>query len=283
MPLPWDFSSAATPIVYHYTTATAAQAMVKSRSIWLSEHTAMNDASEFTYARDRLLALLRDREVNMDPPARYCMVLAVASLIEGTGLMLGSLTARRDDLAQWRNYAGNGAGSVLGIDAAYLEHDGGVAIRTVLYDENEVDRMLRTALGVVQQQYVDAPDDVATLMDFARHAAADLFNIKHPAFADEREIRIARMLVRADDGSLSDIGGSRKDGNKVPPMTVGKRDGAFGKTNYVALPLIRPNGSSAIVSAGLGPTMSDTDRARHLAFFDAHGLTVWQSTLPYRV
>ena len=283
MPLPWNFSSATTPIVYHYTSAIAAQAMVENRSIWLSEHTAMNDTSEFAYARDRLFALLRDREVHMDMLARYCLVLTVESLIEGIGLMLGSLTARRDDLGQWRNYASNGAGCVLGIDAAYLEHDGGVAVRTVLYDENEVDCMLRAALEVLQQQYVDAPDDVTTLMDFARRAAVDLFNIKHPSFADEREVRIARMLVRADDGSLSDAGGNRTDSSKVPPMPVAERVGAFGKTNYVALPLTRPDGSSAIVSVGLGPTMSKTDQARHRALFEGHGLTVWQSTLPYRV
>ncbi len=197
--------------------------------------------------------------------------------------MLGSLTARCDDLGQWRSYASNGAGCVLGIDAAYLERDAGVAIRTVLYDESEADLMLRLALGVVQHQYVDAPGDVATLMNFARHAAADLFNIKHPGFADEREVRIARMLVRADDGSLSDVGGNRSDGSKVPPMPVAERESAFGKTNYVALPLTRPNGSSVIVSVGLGPTMSDADRARHRTLIEAQGLAVWQSTLPYRV
>ena len=283
MPLPWTFSSATTPIVYHYTSVAAGQAMVESRSIWLSEHTAMNDSSEFTYARDRLFMLLRDREVYMDKLARYFIVLTVEELIKGTGLMLGSLTARRDDLSQWRSYANNGAGCVLGIDAAYLERDAGVAIRTVVYDESEADLMLRLSLGVVQQQYVDAPDDVATLMDFARHAAVDLFNIKHPGFADEREVRIAHMLVRADDGSLSDVGGNRADGGKVSPMPVAERTTAFGRTNYVALPLIRPNGSSAVVSVGLGPTMSDTERARLRALFEAQGLAVWQSTLPYRV
>lgn len=283
MPLPWNFCSAACPIVYHYTSVAAARAMVETRSIWLSEHTAMNDASEFAYARDRLTVLMRDREVYMDTLARYCMVFAVEGLIQDTGLMLGSLTARRDDLSQWRNYASNGAGCVLGIDAAYLEHDAGVAIRTVLYDESEVDRMLRTALEVVQQQCAEAPDDVATLMDFTRHAAADLFNIKHPGFADEREVRIARMLVRARDGTLSDIGGNCTHGSDVPAMPVARRIGAFGETSYVALPLIRRDGSNAIVDLGLGPTMCDTDRIRHSTFFKSHGLDVWQSTLPYRI
>ena len=66
--------------------------------------------------------------------------------------MLGSLTARRDDLGQWRSYANNGAGCVLGIDARYLEHEAGVAIRTVLYEEALVDKMLRTALEVCRRR-----------------------------------------------------------------------------------------------------------------------------------
>lgn len=282
MTIPWNFSSIKNPIVFHYTSVAAARAMVESRTIWLSEYTAMNDASEFSYARDRLLSLMRNREVMMDTLARYCMTFAVESLTQSTGLMLGSLTAVRDSLSQWRSYATNGAGCVLGIDAAYLEHDAGVAIRTVLYDETEVDQMLRIALSVVQQQYGDAPDDMATLLEFARHAAVDLFNIKHPGFADEREVRIARMLVRAEEGSLYDVGGNRTDGSAVSLMPLAKRIGAFGETNYVALPLTRPDNSSAIYDIGLGPTMSDDDRTLHRAFFESHGLTVWNSTLPYR-
>lgn len=283
MSLPWNFNSTACPVVYHYTSAAAAKAMVESQSIWLSEYTAMNDASEFTYARDRLTGLMRDREVYMDTLARYCTAFAIEGLIQDTGLMIGSLTARRDDLSQWRSYASNGAGCVLGIDASYLEHDAGVAIRTVLYDESQVDRLLRAALRIVQEQYDDAPDDVATLMDFARHAAADLFSIKHPSFADEREVRISRMLVRAEDGALSDVGGNRSDGTHVPPMPVARRIGAFGETRYVELPLTRRDGSSAIVSLGLGPTMSDSDRTQQRVFFASCGVEVWQSELPYRV
>jgi hypothetical protein len=256
--------------------------MVESRTIWLSEYTAMNDVSEFSYARDRLLSLMRNRKVVLDTLARYCMGLAIEGLTKSTVLLLGSLTTERDSLGQWRSYATNGAGCVIGIDAAYLEHDAGVAIRTVLYDEAKVDRMLRIALSVVQQQYVDAPDDTATLLDYARHAAVDLFNIKHPGFADEREVRIARMVVRAEDGSLCDVGGNRTDGSAVSSMPLAKRNGAFGETNYVALPLTRQDGSSAIANIGLGPTVSDADRALHRVFFETNGLTVWNSNLPYR-
>lgn len=283
MDLPWHFSSDDAPIVYHYTSVESARAMVETRTIWMSEFTAMNDASEFAYARDKLVALLTNRDVYIETLARTCVIFALKGLTANTGLMLGSLTARRDDLGQWRSYASNGAGCVLGIDARYLEHEAGVAIRTVLYEEALVDRMLRTALEVVQTQAEEAPDDLDELMEFARHLVADLFNIKHPAFADEREIRISRMLIRQGDGSLEDVGGNRTDGGVVPAVPVGLRTGAYGETRYIALPLSREDGSRAIVSAGLGPTMSISHATKQETYFASHGLDVWRSTLPYRV
>jgi hypothetical protein len=155
--LPWTFSSDDCPVVYHYTSIEAARAMLGSRSIWLSEHTAMTDSSEFAYAREQLFSLLGSRTVYMDQLTRYHVVLAVEELAANTGLMIGSLTARRDDLGQWRNYATNGSGCVLGLDARYLECDAGVAIRTVVYEERLVDQMLRLGLGVVQEQYAEHP------------------------------------------------------------------------------------------------------------------------------
>jgi hypothetical protein len=283
MDIPWHFSSDDTPTVYHYTSVTAARTMVETRTIWMSEYTAMNDASEFAYARDRLAALLKNRDVYVETLARTCVIFALEGLTANTGLMLGSLTARRDDLGQWRSYSGNGAGCVLGIDARYLEHEAGVAIRTVLYEKALVDKMLRTSLEIVQAQADEAPDDMDELMAFARHLVADLFNIKHPGFADEREVRIARMLIRKGEGSLEDVGGNRTDGGAVPALSVGTRTGAFGETRYIALPLSREDGSSAIVSAGLGPTISIADAATQEAYFARHGLDVWRSNLPYRV
>ncbi len=162
--------------------------MLESQTFWLSEYTALNDPSEFAYARGQLFGLLQRREIFMDTIARYCVVAAVEGLSSNTGLMIGSFTARRDDLGQWRSYANNGRGCVLGLDTRYLEHDAGVAIRTVVYDEELVSRMLKLGLGVVQEQYAGQPDDPSTLMEYGRHLAADLFTIKHPCFADEREV-----------------------------------------------------------------------------------------------
>lgn len=280
--LPYSFSSDNIPILYHYTSAQAACAIAESHSIWLSEYSAMNDASEFVHGRDQLMALMRDRVSYVGDAPRYCIASALAGLTQNTGLMIGSLTARRDDLSQWRFYSCNASGCVLGIDARYLEHDAGVAVRTVLYDEQEVRRLLLAGLSVVQQAYEDEPQNLAQLTDLARHFAADLFTIKHPSFADEREIRISRMLNRVSSEELKDVGGNRSGGGCTPPLSVATRNSPRGPTRYVALPLLCDDGSSAITSVGLGPAIASPAAAELGAYFRSIGLQVWRSTLPYR-
>lgn len=283
MPIPHDFSSDEVPIVYHYTTLQAARAMVESQTIWLSEYTAMNDSSEFNYASGRLLSLLQRRAVPMDMAARLCVAITLEGMTNVTGMMISSLTARQDDLSQWRAYADNGGGCVIGLDARYLQHDAGVAIRTMVYEEAIADRMLCAGLTVVQNQYRAAPADARALVENARCLVADLFTIKHPCFEDEREVRISRLLIRDANGSLADVGGNRSGGGATPPLRVATRAGAFGATRYIALPLARTDASSAIVSIGFGPTMSSEVADTEARYFEARGLVPWRSRLPYRV
>ena len=282
MTLPWTFSSDDCPVVYHYTSLDAARTIVENGTFRMSEHTALNDSSEFSYARDRLIRAMHDRQVYTDLTTRLFIGSALQDLETNTGLMIGSLTPRRDDLGQWRSYAGNGAGCVLGIDARYLEQDAGVAIRTVVYDHDLVDRMIQLGLQIVQEQYEAAPEDHDTLKDHARRLCVDCFSMKHPGFSDEREVRVSRMLIRNANDELEDVGGNRTDGGKTPALSVGLRDGRFGPTRFVDLPLTRSDGSSAIVSMGLGPTMPAATAADTEAWGRARGLEVWSSSLPYR-
>lgn len=129
---PWFFESSETPTVYHYTSANTARLMVEGKAIWLSEFTSMNDASEFAYAHRRLVELMNDGSSELSPLPRFFIEKAVEGLGANTGLVLGSLTAERDNLGQWRSYADDGAGCVLAIDAHFLHNDAGVAVRNIM-------------------------------------------------------------------------------------------------------------------------------------------------------
>ena len=279
--IPYQFSSHDHPILYHYTSTAGATGIVCNDSFWLSDFSAMNDPSEFSFAREQLETLISAGEIELDLVPRLAISLAIKALRKNTGHMIGSLTTRRDDLTQWRLYGDNGTGCVVGIDAAFLEHDAGVAIRTVLYELAVVRKSLLAAMSVVQDSSADDPYNFAQLMEFAQHLGVELFTIKHPAYADEREVRIMRMLVRASE-SMADPGGNRTDGAVVPPLPVLVREALAGKVPYVSLPLIRDDGSSAIISVGFGPRAPDGDVAKHAPLFESRGIDTWRSQLPYR-
>ncbi|MEQ7154081.1 DUF2971 domain-containing protein [Brevundimonas aurifodinae] len=280
--LPHTFNPRHHPILYHYTSAATARVIAKNPALWLSEYTALNDTTEFTYGRDRLIALLQQREVYVDAAARLCMVMALEGLEANTGLMIGSLTTRSDDLGQWRAYGDSASGCVIGIDAEYLSDRAGVAVRTVIYDPDTVDRILRAGLTVLQQTYEENPEDIAAVIEISRWLASDLFAIKHPAFADEREVRVSRMLVGDGVGGLIDVGGNDRDRGIMPELSVGTRAGAFGPTRYLSLPLTSDGGRHAIRSVGFGPAMSADERAAQSRFFATEGIETWMSALPFR-
>ena len=277
----YDFSSHDHPVLYRYTSISGASGIVSNDSFWLSDFGAMNDPSEFSFAREQLASLMLSGEIELGLVPRLAIATAIRRLRENTGHMIGSLTTRRDDLTQWRLYGNDGTGCVVGLDAAFLEHEAGVAIRTVQYEQATVRRSLLAGLSVVQDSSVEDPYDFERLMEFAQHLGVELFTIKHPAYADEREVRIMRMLIRGAD-TMVDPGGNRSGGGAVSPLPVLEREMPAGRIPYISLPLIREDGSSAIASIGFGPRATDEDFAEHAAVFQSRGIKIWRSQLPYR-
>jgi len=278
--LPYQFDSAVEPTLFHYTNVQAAEAIVSSQSIRLSEFTAMNDPSEFAYAKGELNALLDADSPHLDFAPHYALAHAFEQLESSTGLLLGSMTTRRDDLTQWRLYGDNGQGCVLGIDAAYLEHDVGVRICRIMYDPKNVAAALKGMLTVLQEQWEEDQTDFTTLQDFARRIVMDMFTIKHPSYADEREVRISRMLNRVGNGYL-DPGGNGRGGVHVKANDVEVRQGRYGDVCYIALPLKLEN-VSAIRSIGFGPCVSDDAFNSTRDMFERASIEVWRSSIPYR-
>ncbi len=278
--LPYHFDSTADPTLYHYTDLLGAKAILASQSFRLSEFTAMNDPSEFAFAKEKFNALLDKNSPHLDLIPHYVLAQTFDELEEATGLLLGSLTTRDNDLTQWRLYGDNGQGCVLGLDAAYLEHDAGVRICRIMYDPDIVSTLFESMITALQEQWNEDQSDLATLQDFARRVVMDMFTIKHPAYADEREVRISRMLIRAND-AYADPGGNASDGARVQPTNVLVRKGRYGDVAYIALPL-NLRGTSAIKSVGFGPRVSDEAFDAAKSKFENAGIKLWRSNIPYR-
>lgn len=240
----------------------------------------MNDPSEFAFAKSQLHLQLRQDSPHLDLVPRCALAYAFDELQAATGLLLGSLTTRDDDLTQWRLYGDNGQGCVLGIDAEYLQLDAGVRICRILYEPSEVTAALKAMMTVLQEQWQEDHEDFGSLLDFARSIVLYMFTIKHPGYADEREVRVSRLVNRVG-GSHIDPGGNGRDGNPVPSNKVQSRKGRYGDIAYIDLPL-NLTLNSAIKSIGFGPCVSDEIFDAASIELESTGIRTMRSAVPYR-
>jgi hypothetical protein len=132
--------------VYHYTSTKAAIAILASQSVWLTEYTKLNDAEEYTYAETRFRRYIAEMRNGFDHPVGLLSQISLVTSQLHTHMFIGSLTERRDDLGQWRMYADDGAGCVIGISAEHLEMRAGVAVRKIRYSPGELKQFVRAGL-----------------------------------------------------------------------------------------------------------------------------------------
>lgn len=238
--------------LYHYTSVNASVGILENKALWLSDFTRMNDASEYVYARACLLENYQARQRYVDLIPRLIFSNALLGLEANTTMFVGCLSQDDQDAHQWQHYGAHGAGCAIGLDASLLA-EAGVAMRRVVYDRAEFDRFTAAGIDMLQTQFEEEPDDLLSLQELARYFVSDLFAFKHPDFADEKEIRMSRMLVRTEPGGTwRDVGGHDRSGGELPALEVHVRNGAQGMTSYISLPL-ETRAGCAIRSLTLGP------------------------------
>jgi hypothetical protein len=176
--------------IYHYTSADVALAILRSDTFWLTEYSKTNDSSEFTYARDRFLKTYNERTVWIEEIPRLLATTNLIELESETTMMIGCFSIEGDDLGQWKEYGDRGRGCVIGFDALQLKEECGVAIKKIGYDANDLSHFVSAGLAMLQGQYEERPEDLGNLNELAAFFVADLLAFKHPAFVQEREIRI---------------------------------------------------------------------------------------------
>jgi hypothetical protein len=202
-----------------------------------------------------------------------------------TVMMIGCLTEDRDDVGLWERYADGGKGCVLGIDALWLEERAGVKMRRVCYDADYLRRFVNVGLKMLQSHYEENPEDSDELELLATMFPLDLYAFKDPRFRSEMEIRISRLTVTESSAEygLRDPGGHRGDGAKVPALVVQKRQGRYGPTRFVELPLWDEDQISAIKSVGFGPN-ADAEKEAFIkrAANKIPKITFWRSDVAFR-
>jgi hypothetical protein len=217
-----EYKPTESDIIYHYCDANAFHAICTNRKLRLNDLFSMNDYMEvhWGYSIWEKVANKLIEELGFE------FIDYIDKRISSTGmrgLVVASCFSKNGDvLSQWRGYAGDGKGYVIGFRATDLLK---LPIRPleILYDENiqidEIEKIVRAlhqAESKSDTKYSQDFDTLVYLLGF------DLSSLKNPAFSEEQEVRLIHLLDFQKSGKylkLNDSGGiyfgEERSGEKV--------------------------------------------------------------------
>jgi hypothetical protein len=188
-----------TELVYHYTLASGLQGIIESRSIWLSDFSYLNDATEVRHglgvARN-VLEELRQEKRHTDSPELFNALLTTFSDEKHPRVCMACFSREGDSLSQWRAY-----GTVaLGFRASPLMFGQNTMmnpkLQAVIYSPDKQRQQLRI---LFHHHSLALQKDLEThgrrMFDIHHdYVVGTLYShiafFKDEAFADEREYRL---------------------------------------------------------------------------------------------
>lgn len=270
-------------LLYHYTSADSAEAIIRHHTLRLSEFSMMNDRSEYTYAKKLFIEAYHDRDVFIEELPRFLLSARLVTHEPETVMMIGCLTEERDDVGLWDRYASK-EGCVVGIDGEWLVRHAGVKVRRISYDPEYMRDFVRAGLSMLQGHYETQPDDIEGLSEYAALMVMDLYAFKDPRFRSECEIRVSRLAVAdaTNPHGLADVVGHGEGGKTLPPLKVQRLNAPWGEKRFIDVPLHHLDTRSAIRTIGLGPGATSETRSAIEAACKGTGVEIWQSDVPLR-
>lgn len=236
-------------VLFHYTDLGGLRGILATRSFWLTHAFALNDPAELDYGVGLVSREIGEALSAYAPDSAEHQALAhlSAQVHHAFGVLhhafLASFCEDGDLLSQWREYGARGGGYAVGIGVSDRTHLGVPGtdhenptpyLRKVLYDRDEqvqlvgsfLDAYLAAVAQAVQASALRLHPDERPIAPtwMAAHAANFFFDLavsfKHPAFAEEREWRLFRVL--ASGGAADELKFREARGELVPyrPATL---------------------------------------------------------------
>jgi len=261
-------------IIYHYTDAAGLLGITCSRTLWASDVWFMNDRAEATYGRDAIKRYLRSKAPAAKKEKNFCDT-AIAMMTgpqqeNGGGSYVACLSAKGDDLSQWRAY-GRSGGVSIGFERQGLERLGQAlpspwtfTVRKVAYGKALQYSLLdHYYIPIVSGLHVQRATSLLIQTEAIKFLV-DALNLapglKNPAFSDEAEFRVHIFL-----GSDADIA-----------KTLHFRNSEMGVTPYLKVPLCEPGKDELTIirEVIIGPQRHPRESRRAIRqLLDANKLT----------
>jgi Protein of unknown function (DUF2971) len=234
--------------VFHFTDATGLYGILRTKSLWATLATALEDTSEIAFALSRARHILQSRDVERTSPFLEQVVELLDLDRSQTIAILGmktyivSLRTRSDASAHWEKYGRDGTGFALAFALTPLVLPGVLAL-PVIYDESQQDKLLRgfiesnvRALEEIQPR-CPLQDMRALRARAIQMTALGLWIlsplVKHPDFGHEREWRliitdVEKVEVAYPRGMSREVRSRWSNGREIPYKVL----------QYDALPVV---------------------------------------------
>ena len=195
------------PVIYHYTDDSGLRGIIQSGRLWLSDVFSMNDPSELNHGFCIFLDILKANAVSHDAQLFVKRLLSFRNRIgiEKSGnYFTCSLSKACNDLGQWRAYADNGRGYVLGFGTTQLEvaftqagKAGFAETTSLVYDDARLKQIHSEIAGKLFQFLslpCATPSDLADWYTQLTLKAMEAgLHFKHPAYVNEQEYRFLEV------------------------------------------------------------------------------------------
>ena len=177
-------------IIYHYCDANAFHSICTNRKLWFNDLFSMNDYMElhWGYSIWEQAASTRLEKYGKD------FLDEIDEVIHTSGfqglLMANCFSTEKDVLSQWRAYADDGKGYVVGFNAENLL---GLPIRAlkVLYNKEQ---QIKEAAAGIDALFLIKQESLCDYKALCGVYGYDLSAFKNPAFSEEKEIRLIHLL-----------------------------------------------------------------------------------------
>ena len=177
-------------LIYHYCDSNAFFAICTNRKLWMNVLHSMNDFMELHWgysiweqsANTRIEKYGKEFLDEIDEVIHFSGFQSL--------LLANCFSTDKDVLSQWRAYADDGKGYVIGFNAKELL---GLPIRAlqVLYDKEQ---QIKEATATIDALYQLKQEDSNEFKTFCNVFGYDLSAFKNPAFIEEKEIRLIHLL-----------------------------------------------------------------------------------------
>lgn len=193
-------------IIYHNCDAFAFHSICSNRKLWFNDLFSMNDYMElhWGYSIWEQAASTRIEKYGSEFLDEIDEVIHFSGL---QGLLLANcFSTEKYVLSQWRAYANDGKGYVIGFNAKALL---GLPIRALKVIYNKEQQIQEVTAGI-DALYLMKQDNNLDFKTLCGVFGCDLSAFKNPAFLEEKEIRLIHLLdLKKSNGSfkLVDEGG----------------------------------------------------------------------------